>query len=83
MAREGQIHSRAISRPLVQTIEIGADDQHTAFTHSCWSPYDQRPPPDQTPIPLGEENGFKPFSELDSGSTFGDFKKKTPATHLE
>ena len=26
MAREGQIHSRAISRPLVQPVEIGADD---------------------------------------------------------
>jgi hypothetical protein len=31
MAREGQIHSRAKSRPLVQPIEIGADGRPQAL----------------------------------------------------
>ncbi|MDB2369428.1 hypothetical protein N9V48_00645, partial [Planktomarina temperata] len=40
---------------------------------------DQRPPPERTPISLGEENGFKPFSASAMGclrSNFNAAKKR-------
>ena len=52
---------------------------HAAFTHIRGLSCDQRPPPERTPISLGEENGFKPFSAQAMGclrSNFNAAKKR-------